>query len=41
MGLGEVTRATTYTKDTAHRPPSHMTFDGKGDVCERVPKKVG
>jgi hypothetical protein len=29
MELGEVTRATTYTKDVAHRPPSHMTLMGK------------
>jgi hypothetical protein len=29
MGLGEATRATTYTKDAAHRPPSHMTLMGK------------
>jgi hypothetical protein len=29
MGLGEVTRATIYTKDAAHRPPSHMTLMGK------------
>jgi hypothetical protein len=26
MGLGEVTRTGIYTKDTAHRPPSHMTL---------------
>jgi hypothetical protein len=29
MGLGEATRVTTYTKDAAHRPPSHMTLMGK------------
>jgi hypothetical protein len=26
MGLGEVTRATIYTKSAVHRPPSHMTL---------------
>jgi hypothetical protein len=29
MGLGEVTKAGIYTKDVAHRPPSHMTLMGK------------
>jgi hypothetical protein len=29
MGLGEVTRATIYTTDAAHRPPSHMNLMGK------------
>jgi hypothetical protein len=29
MGLGEATRAGIYTKDAAHRPPSHMTLMGK------------
>jgi hypothetical protein len=29
MGLGEATRATTYTTDAARRPSSHMTLIGK------------
>jgi hypothetical protein len=29
MGLGEATRTTIYTKDTVHRPLSHMTLMGK------------
>jgi hypothetical protein len=29
MRLGEATRATIYTKDAAHRLPSHMTLMGK------------
>jgi hypothetical protein len=29
MGLGEATRVGIYTKDAAHRPPSHMTLIGK------------
>jgi hypothetical protein len=29
MGLGEATRTGIYTKDAAHRPPSHMTLMGK------------
>jgi hypothetical protein len=29
MGLGEVTRTGIYTRDAAHRPPSHMTLMGR------------
>jgi hypothetical protein len=29
MGLREATRTTIYIKDTAHRPPGHMTLMGK------------
>jgi hypothetical protein len=41
MGLGEATRTGIYTKDTMHRPSSHMSFDGKGDMREQASKKVG
>jgi hypothetical protein len=26
MGLGEATKTSIYTKNAAHRPPSHMTL---------------
>jgi hypothetical protein len=41
MGLGEATRATTYTKDATHRPPSHMTLMGKVLRGSERPKRPG
>jgi hypothetical protein len=41
MGLGEATRATTYTKSAAHRPPSHMTLIGKVMRVNQCPKRSG
>jgi hypothetical protein len=41
MGLGEATRATIYTKDAAHRPPSHMTLMGKVMHVNEHPKRSG
>jgi hypothetical protein len=41
MGLGEATRATTYTKSTAHRPSSHMTLIEKVLHRNEHSNKVG
>jgi phosphoribosyl 1,2-cyclic phosphodiesterase len=41
MGLREATRATIYTKDTVHRPPSHMTLMGKVLYMNERPNKAG
>jgi hypothetical protein len=41
MGLGEATRAGIYTKDAAHRPPSHMTLMGKVMRVNERPKRLG
>jgi hypothetical protein len=41
MGLGEATRAGIYTKDTAHRPSSHMTLMGKVMCVNEHPKRSG
>jgi hypothetical protein len=41
MGLGEATRATTYTKSAVHRPPSHMTLMGKVLCGSKRPNEVG
>jgi hypothetical protein len=41
MGLGEATRTTIYTKEAAHRPPSHMTLMGKVRRGSERPKQAG
>jgi hypothetical protein len=41
MGLGEATRTGIYTKDAAHRPPSHMTLMGKVMRVNQCPKRSG
>jgi hypothetical protein len=41
MGLGEATRTGIYTKDAAHRPPSHMTLMGKVMRMNKHPKRLG
>jgi hypothetical protein len=41
MGLGEATRTSIYTKDAAHRPPSHMTLMGKVIRVNKRPKRLG
>jgi hypothetical protein len=41
MGLGEATRTGIYTKDAAHRPPSHMTLMGKVLRMNEHPKRSG
>jgi hypothetical protein len=41
MGLGEATGAGIYTKDAAHRPPSHMTLMGKVMRVNKRPKRSG
>jgi hypothetical protein len=41
MGLGEATRSGIYTKDAAHRPPSHMTLMGKVMRVNKRPKRLG
>jgi hypothetical protein len=41
MGLREATRATTYTKSAAHRPPSHMTLMEKMLYGSKHPNEVG
>jgi hypothetical protein len=41
MGLGEATRTSIYTTDTAHRPPSHMTLMGKVMRMNECSKESG
>jgi hypothetical protein len=41
MGLGEATRSGIYTKDAAHRPPSHMTLMEKVMCMNEHPKRLG
>jgi hypothetical protein len=41
MELGEATRSGIYTKDAAHRPPSHMTVKGKVICVNERPKRLG
>jgi hypothetical protein len=41
MRLGEATRSGIYTKDAAHRPPSHMTLMGKVIRVNERPKRSG
>jgi hypothetical protein len=41
MGLREATRATTYTTDAAHRPPSHMTLMEKVMHVNERPNESG
>jgi hypothetical protein len=41
MGLGEAIRAGIYTKDAAHRPPSHMTLMGKVMRMNERLKRLG
>jgi hypothetical protein len=41
MGLGEATRTGIYTKDAAHRPPSHMTLMGKVMRMNKHLKRLG
>jgi hypothetical protein len=41
MGLGEAERTTIYTKDAAHRPPSHMTLMEKVLHGQEHPKGAG
>jgi hypothetical protein len=41
MGLGEAKETTIYTRDAAHRPPSHMTLIGKVLRGSECPNEVG
>jgi hypothetical protein len=41
MGLREATRTSIYTKDAAHRPPSHMTLMEKVMCVNEHPKRSG